>query len=451
MALAGGVALHAVNVYVATTIMPSVVAEIGGLAYYAWSTTVFVIASIIGSTLTAQVLERLAPRGAYRLAVALFAAGTLVCGAAPSMPLLLVGRTIQGLGGGLLFALSYAMIRRVFPEPLWPRALALIAGMWGVASLLGPFIGGLCAELHQWRLAFLVLLPVTAVFGLLADRVLTHTHPEAVQSVARIPVSRLALLTTAVLCVSAGSVAGSTAGQLAGIGLAAGLTVALVRVESRAKVRLLPHDAFALNQPLGAIYATMALLIVGTTTEIFVPYMLQTLHGLPPLAAGYVTVIEAVTWTFASIAVSGLAERGARLVLVACPAVMALGLAGLAWHMPRSEPQALAWVCVWLALIGVGIGMGWPHLLNRVLVVAPDDEQDLAASSITTIQLFAAAFGTAIGGMVANFAGLTVPGGPVGVGHAANWLFGLFALGPTLAVLTTLVLIRSSGHRPQAA
>src|SRR5690349_7268041 len=79
LALAGGTALHAINVYVVTTIMPSIVADIGGLTWYAWNTTLFVIASIIGATLAAQLADRRGGKGAYLIALGVFTAGTLVC------------------------------------------------------------------------------------------------------------------------------------------------------------------------------------------------------------------------------------------------------------------------------------------------------------------------------------------------------------------------------------
>lgn len=154
LALAGGVVLHAVNVYIATTILPSVVKDIGGIDYYAWNTTLFVAASILGSALSARLLGAAGPRGAYIVATLVFACGALLCAFAPSMPIMLAGRLVQGLGGGFLFALSYAMIRLVFDEALWPRAMALVSGMWGVATLVGPAVGGIFAELGAWRAAF---------------------------------------------------------------------------------------------------------------------------------------------------------------------------------------------------------------------------------------------------------------------------------------------------------
>ena len=96
LALTGGVALHAVNVHIVTTVLPSVVAEIGGLDWYAWSTTLFVVGSIVGATLSVRLLAALGPRGACLAALAAFTAGSMGCALAPAMPWLLAGRTVQG-------------------------------------------------------------------------------------------------------------------------------------------------------------------------------------------------------------------------------------------------------------------------------------------------------------------------------------------------------------------
>lgn len=94
--LALGVMLHATNVYLATTIMPSIIKEIGGIEYYAWNTTIFVVASVIGSVFSANQMAKLGPRKAYQTGILYFSIGTLMCTLAPTMYILLIGRLIQG-------------------------------------------------------------------------------------------------------------------------------------------------------------------------------------------------------------------------------------------------------------------------------------------------------------------------------------------------------------------
>jgi hypothetical protein len=105
-------------------------------------------------------------------------------------------------------------------------------------------------------------------------------------------------------------------------------------------------------------------------------------------------------------------------------------------RMSDGDWVALVPICAGLTCMGFGIGIGWPHLLSRVLRSVRQGEQDLASASLTTMQLLATAFAAALAGMVANFAGLVHPGGLAGTSHAALWLFAGFSLMPALAILT---------------
>ena len=419
IALSGGVALHAINVYIATTVLPSVVKDIGGLDLYAWNTTLFVVASILGSALTAKLLAAAGSRGAYAIAAVFFIAGSLTCALAPSMPVMLLGRTLQGLGGGFLFALCYAMIYAVFDERLWPRAMALISGMWGIATLLGPAVGGVFAQMDAWRAAFGALLPVTLLYVLLVWLVLPARNRDETASASKLPITQLLLLTVAVLAISAGSISPDPLWNMGGVALAVVLMLLLMRQEFTSETRLLPRNALRLNSPLLALYITIGLLMIGMTSETFVPYFLQTLHAQTPLLSGYLAALMAAGWTVSEIWSSGWKDSGIRRAIVNGPVLVLAGMLVLAFSTPlhaQGDWTVLAFICLGLALVGFGIGLGWPHLLTRILQVAPSDDQDAAATSITTVQLFATAMGSALAGMLANLGGLNVPGG-IGRAH----------------------------------
>lgn len=452
LALAGGVALYAINAYIATTILPSVVADIGGLDYYAWNTTLFIVASIIGSVISAKLLGALGPRGAYGAAAGLFGLGTLICASAPSMPVLLAGRFVQGLGGGLLFALAYAMIRLVFAEALWPRAMAIVSGMWGVATLAGPAIGGTFAELGSWRAAFWAVLPATMLFAGLALAILPRKTPDTDER-SDLALPQLALLVLAVFVVSVGSIDALPGWNLAGIAAALILVAVLIAVEGRAKSRLLPRGAFRLAAPLCMLFLTISLLAVTVaTSEMFIPLFLQVLHAQTPLVAGYLSIIMSIGWTMGSILSSGKQGRRAEKAIRLAPVLVFAGMVLLALLMPlesRGEWHVLVPVSAAFGLVGAGVGISWPHLLTRILRVAPPDEQDLASAAITTVQLFGIALGSALAGMVVNLAGLIDPGGVAGTQTAAFWLFAVFALAPLIAIVTAARSLRD-GQGTQA-
>jgi len=301
------------------------------------------------------------------------------------------------------------------------------------------------------RMAFWSLIPVAILFALLAARILPKRSADQPSRVP-LPLVQLVLLTAAVLCVSAGSVGSMLSWNILGLGAAAILTALLIWSESRARQRLLPAGAFSMTSALGVLYATMSLLAVAVTSgEIFVPLFLQVLHQQSPLMAGYLAALMAAGWTLGSIGSSGASGRAVGRVILAGPLLGFTGMAALAVLL-RSESggdwQALLPICLALVIIGLGVGLAWPHLLTRIFQVAPAGEQDLASASITTVQLFATALGAALAGMVANLAGLTDPGGVAGTANAASWLFGVFALAPLLGILTARRVVRGIGANP---
>ena len=437
LVLCGGVALHAINIYIVTTILPTVIQEIGGLTFYAWNTTLFVAASIVGSAISAKVIERQGAAKAYLFALLLFSAGAILCGLAPSMSILLLGRTVQGLGGGILFALSYALIRVAFKPELWSRAMALVSGMWGIATLCGPAIGGMFAQSGEWRMAFWALLPIVALLALIVwwqfrDMPATPGQRD------KLPWLMILLLVLSVLFISAAGLSDNRVWNGAGIVLGLLLGYIITRLDNGQKTaRLLPTGAWQLTHGIGLLFATMALLVFGLTTEIYVPYFLQVIHHMSPLMAGYLTAIMAAGWTLAALSSASASEQRSLQMIRIGPVVVLVSLIVLAVTLPMTTAGKGILFCYGLALLGVGFGIGlaWPHLLTRVFSSAPEGEETLTSSSVTTVQLYATALAAALAGVVTNAAGIADVSDLQGAQSAARMLFGLFAIAPALAAM----------------
>lgn len=439
IALAGGVMLHATDVYLATTIMPSITSDIGGLNFYSWATTVYIVAAMIGSVISSRTLVKQGPRVAYRTAILSFSIGALVCALAPSIYILLIGRFIQGIGGGLLFALSYAMVSIVFEEKLWPRAMALISAMWGVSAFSGPFIGGIFAQFGHWRSAFFTLLGIAFIIVLLTEKVLPKKEEGGAEP-DKIPLFKLLLITLAALSISVGSITEQMVANIAGVAGAVILLITLVFSEKNSSNRLLPHGAYKISSKLGTTYLVISFLAIAATVEIYVPYFMQEIHHFSPLKAGYLTVLIALGWSAASIAFAGMDKHAGKMILMG-PVFIFIGLTGLSVLLPGSFN--IIGICLLLVFVGAGVGMGWSHLLTRILKAAAPGEEAKASASISIVQLLATSCGTALAGLVANSTGVLNPGGIVGAQQAAGWLMGTFALAPLLA----FVLLLKNGKR----
>jgi MFS family permease len=433
----GGMIIHALSTFIVTTILPSVVHDIGGLRYFAWSTVLYVLGSLLGAALCARVLRGVGVRSAYRIALLGFAAGSVACALAPSTPVLLAGRLVQGLGAGTLSALSFTLVRTLFPERLWPRALSVVSIAWGVATLLGPAVGGVFAQWGAWRAAFWTLAVAAPSLLLLVELSLPRDLKRPAPSARGVAFLSLAILAVSVLAVSAGSTTAEPLWNAGGLVLALAGFAVFARREAAGGARILPAGATRPGSPLCAVYGAMVLLMCGVTPEIFVPYFLQTLHGLIPLHAGYLSALMAGGWTLGSVFSSGATSARSRLALTLGPVVQAAGLAALALLMPLAGPAGpdLLAISGGLVAMGLGIGMTWPHLGARVFGFAQEADRELAGASLTMVVMVGNAFGSAMGGMATNLGGLLVPGGPAGAATASAWLFGLFMLAPLCATL----------------
>jgi predicted MFS family arabinose efflux permease len=240
----------------------------------------------------------------------------------------------------------------------------------------------------------------------------------------------LALLAAAALAVSVGGMATEPLQNAAGLLAALCLLLLFRRLEQRGPARVLPLGACDPRTKLGATYLAMVLLLLGVTSEIFVPYFLQVLHGLSPLHAGYLSALMSGGWSVASI--TSATSLRVRRMLQAGPLVMAAGLLILFVLMPQNDDglAGLVAIGVGLTAIGAGIGLCWPHLGASVFTNAQESERDLAGASITTVIMVGNAFGSALGGMVTNIAGVAVA-----PSAAAAWLFGLVSIAPLCAMV----------------
>jgi MFS family permease len=360
------------------------------------------------------------------------------------MPVVLIGRAVQGLGTGALAALGYAFIRFVYPEPLWPKASTLYAAIWGVATVIGPTLGGFFSSGHTWRYAFIVLVPLGLLMAFLAPRLLPEVEDDREQE--KTPVAQIGLLLAAVLMVSAAGAIETTGAKAALIAASVIAVATMLLIERKSPNRLLPSGAVSLSQPIARVYLAMLAMTIVLVSDVFIPYFLQTLHGVAPLLSGYLVALVALGWTFAAFLSGSWTGRQAYRAIVIGALVEAAATASLAIFLAGDNPEGhmlfIVPAAIGMFMMGFGIGLGWAHLVAMVLRLVADNEQDKASSAIPTMSSLGGAFGAAFSGVIANGAGLVDPGGISGALSAAHWLYLLMALPGVLAVGVSLTLSR---------
>ena len=196
-----GVILHGTNIFIVATVMPTVVADIGGVEFYSWPAMVYMIGTIVGASSGAPVRAAFGRRFGFVVAALVFLVGGCGCAVAPNMPVLLGTHLVQGIGGGLMLAQSMALVSELYSGGLRARILAIINTVWVAAALAGPAGGGVFASIGWWRGAFWATVPIAVCVAWLAWRSVPQSALN--RAAARVPYRRLGLLVLGVLCVAA--------------------------------------------------------------------------------------------------------------------------------------------------------------------------------------------------------------------------------------------------------
>jgi hypothetical protein len=339
-------------------------------------------------------------------------------------------------------ALCYVAINAMFPERLWVRVYGAIAGVWGVATLLGPLIGGVFAEIDAWRGAFWFF-GVQGLVFVAATFVLVRKAAPLAPVTSRTPVAQLAVLTLGVVLIAGAGVVGSApAAALMGVG-GLGCLALLLRIDASAGGVLLPLSAGDLTRAAGLGYVAIFALEVATITfTVYGPAFVQVLHGASPLVAGYVITAIAAGWTVVAMLVAGVQNRDGLMIRGGATLVV-VGTVWAAWATPRGS---LLEIVLAMIVMGSGFGMSWAFVAKRIVASLPEGEQPLGSSAVPTAQLIGGAVRRRRGQRCRQCA-LGFSDGIESANGLANglWLFGAFL---PMSLVGWLAAWRLGGMKP---
>ena len=420
-----GVWLHAASSMLVATTLPSAVSEFGGAHLVSWAFTLYLLGSILAGSAAGLLIANSGLKQALLGTAALYGMGSIICATAPNMELMLLGRLVQGLGGGGLVALTYIAINRLFPSHLMPRLMALISAVWSTSAFCGPLIGGSFATFGHWRLAFWAFVAQALLFLIATLLTIDRDKPKENQQPIAIPAGRLAIISAAVLMVA---FAGASTDVLISPVLCLLSIISLwffIRTDNNnASTRMFPTQPFSIKTTLGsgmtlvimASIATMSFLVYGT-------FLLEKIFNVTPLIAGYIVALESVSWGVVAVIFSSAGKDKEEILIRTGCLLITLGLIGFSLSM---SGDSLGWILLWAICQGAGFGMMWSFIVRRIITAAPSAEQDIASSAIPTTQQIGFAIGAAISGIVANMLGFNENMAAAELQNVAFWVFAAF-------------------------
>ncbi len=387
--------LAAMESTVVATAMPTVVASLGGIQIYSWVFSGFLLTQTATMPLWGRFSDLYGRRPVYLIGLMTFLGGSALSGAAQSMVQLIVFRMIQGLGAGSLMTLGYTIIGELFGLQRRAKMQGYISGMWGVASLVGPPLGGVLADHVSWRWVFYINLPFGAIaMALIATALVDEARPAGRPA---FDLAGVASFTAGVSAILLGIVEAGRVGAWSGadvVGLLAGGGAALavfVAVERRAVAPIVPLRLFRNRMVVAAVVTRFLAGMAMFGAISFVPLFLQSVTRTTATGAGVVLTPFILGWVVMSITSARLVLRTGYRAVVLTGMVCLTGAFLLFTRWSGTLTQGGAMRDVLLA--GVGMGMVVVPMLIAVQSAVP--RSDLGAA--TSMTQFFMSIGGALG------------------------------------------------------
>jgi EmrB/QacA subfamily drug resistance transporter len=453
----GGAFLAAIEATIVSTVMPTVVDHLGGLSHYAWVFSAYILTSTVTMPLWGRLSDLYGRRTFYLAAVGVFLLGSALSGASQSMTQLIAFRAVQGVGAGGLLPLGMTIIGELYTLKERARAQAWFSGVWGLASIVGPLIGGFMADRVSWRWVFYLNLPFGAVAAALVGMSLVdRKSPEPPRIDYRGAAVLSGCITLFLLALTQTGVpdAALDTWQLAVLyASSVMLGVWFLRIERRVPQPILPLTLLS-NAYVGSST------VVGFLTGIamfgvlsFVPLFVQTALGRTATEAGSALTPLLLGWVVMSVVTSQVLPKvGFRRMVMAGLTCISLGFFGLT-RMTHDSRMVELWLS--LGVMGVGMGMAMLSLLLAGQSAVPREQLGIATSLGQFSRSIGGAVGVALMGtvMTASLASLQGPEMPLAraMELSLHRAFIVGAIVSLVALAAATKVPRGFPQRPQEA
>lgn len=395
-----GLLLGALDQTIVGTALPRIVAQLGGLEYYSWVFTAYMLTSTTAMPIVGRLSDQYGRRAMYLLGLGLFLSGSVLCGLAQDMLQLVAFRGFQGLGAGAVMSIPFAIVADLYPPAQRGKYQGLFGAVFGLASIVGPVTGGYITDHWSWRWIFYINLPI----GLLAGAVLCLALPR----LARVERRQVDGLGAGLLCATAvalllalvlgGQAYAWRSPQVLGLLAAAAVAgAALVAVELRAEEPVLPVRLFG-----NAIFAAATLAAFLTAMAMFgaiayVPLFVQAVLGLSAMQSGLVLMPMMLSMVLGTVIGGQLLSRWGRYRVIALGGlgIMWLGLLLLARVGVRPEASSVVRAIV---VAGFGLGVTMPLFVIVVQNALPYRMLGTVTSSVQFFRSIGGTLGLAVMG-----------------------------------------------------
>ncbi|MFJ7204875.1 MDR family MFS transporter [Streptomyces sp. NPDC098789] len=397
-----GVLLAALDQTIVGTALPTIVADLGGGDHMSWVVTSYLLAETVATVLVGKFGDLFGRKVIFQISAVVFITGSFLCGLASNMLLLIVWRGVQGIGAGGLMVTSMALIADVVPLRERGKYQGAIGAVFGVATVIGPLLGGLFTDHLSWRWAFYVNVPIAVLVVLAAARTIPSVRSGARPAIDYLGIALVAIGSSALILGTSWGGNEYAWSSPAIIGLFVGGVLALALfclAETRAAEPMLPMRLF--RNPVFTVCSVLSFVVgfamLGAMT--FLPTYLQYVDGDSATISGVRTLPLVFGLLIASVFSGNVTSKTGRYRIFPIVGSLVMGI-GL-YLLSRMGPgTGVALESLYMFVLGVGIGLSMQVLTIAVQNTVDYADLGTATSGVTFFRTLGSAFGTAVFGTI---------------------------------------------------
>ena len=355
------------------SVMPTITASLGapGGTAYTLTFTAATAASIFAMVAGGMLADSRGAMRTLRGSGLLFVAGLVLAVVTPTMPIFLVARVFQGLGGGAIVVAIYAIIAVIYPSQLQTKMFAALAGAWVIPTLIGPGVAGIITESLSWHWLF----GISAAASIIVFPLLPRTTTPLTRETDHRNATKMLI---AALVIAIASYPLSISGDFAAWGvliflLATGVTAVAIRP-------LVPVGTFRAAGDVPSMVLLRILFDAFFGLEALIPLLLARRDGLPPTLTGLALTGTGITWFIGSQVQSSAKPRSLPVTLWISAAILGISAAGVG--ISSASGAHWAWITAFWTLTGFGVGYSYPRINTAAMSLSPADKAGFMGSAL---------------------------------------------------------------------